>query len=43
MNIEGYTLNPALIVIDLQNGFVSKGGSYYVLGMNILPYNDVIY
>jgi ureidoacrylate peracid hydrolase len=42
MNIEGYTVNPALIVIDVQNGFVSKGGSYDMLGMNILPYNDVI-
>jgi ureidoacrylate peracid hydrolase len=42
MNIEGYTVNPALIVIDVQNGFASKGGSYDILGMNILPYNDVI-
>ena len=25
---------PALIVIDMQNGFVSKGGSYDKLGMN---------
>ena len=42
MNIEGYTVNPALIVIDVQNGFASKGGSYDILGMNILPYNDVV-
>jgi ureidoacrylate peracid hydrolase len=31
MNIGGYTINPALIVIDVQNGFVSKGGSYDML------------
>jgi ureidoacrylate peracid hydrolase len=41
MNIGGYTINPALIVIDVQNGFVSKGGSYDMLGINILPYNEV--
>ena len=37
----GYRINPALIVIDVQNGFVSKGGSYDTLGINILPYNEV--
>ena len=41
MNIGGYRINPALIVIDVQNGFVSKGGSYDTLGINILPYNEV--
>jgi ureidoacrylate peracid hydrolase len=25
---------PALIVVDMQNGFVSKGGSYDKIGMN---------
>jgi ureidoacrylate peracid hydrolase len=33
---------PALIVIDMQNGFVSKGGSYDMLGMNTLNYRDII-
>lgn len=27
-------LNIGLIVVDIQNGFVSKGGSYDKLGMN---------
>ena len=27
-------LNFGLIVVDIQNGFVSKGGSYDKLGMN---------
>lgn len=42
MKLVGYDINPALIVIDVQNGFVSKGGSYDLLGMNIVPYQDVI-
>ena len=27
INIQGHNVNPALVVIDVQNGFVSKGGS----------------
>lgn len=42
MKLLGYDINPALIVIDVQNGFVSKAGSYDLLGMNIVPYQDVI-
>lgn len=42
MNLEKYKINPALIVIDVQNGFVSKGGSYDLLGMSISPYQEVI-
>lgn len=42
IKLVGYDINPALIVIDVQNGFVSKGGSYDLLGMNIVPYQDVI-
>jgi ureidoacrylate peracid hydrolase len=42
MKLEDYDINPALIVIDVQNGFVSKGGSYDLLGMNISPYQKVI-
>ncbi len=33
---------PALIVIDMQNGFVSKGGSYDKLGMNTSNYREII-
>lgn len=42
MNLNGYRVNPALVVIDVQNGFVSKGGSYDQLGMSISHYKQVI-
>jgi ureidoacrylate peracid hydrolase len=42
MKLVDYDIKPALIVIDVQNGFVSKGGSYDLLGMNILPYQELI-
>ena len=42
LQIENYSLKPALIVIDMQNGFVSKDGSYDKLGMNIENYQKVI-
>jgi ureidoacrylate peracid hydrolase len=42
INVQGYNVNPALMVIDVQNGFVSKGGSYDQLGMNIARYQHVI-
>ena len=32
------TFNLGLIVVDMQNGFVSKGGSYDLLGMNTQEY-----
>ncbi len=35
-------LNFGLIVVDMQNGFVSKGGSYDRLGMNIENYQKTI-
>lgn len=35
-------VNFALIVVDMQNGFVSSGGSYDRLGMNIENYQKVI-
>jgi ureidoacrylate peracid hydrolase len=35
-------LNFGLIVIDMQNGFVSKNGSYDRLGMNIEDYRRII-
>ncbi len=42
INIQGHNVNPALVVIDVQNGFVSKGGSYDQLGMNVSRYQHVI-
>lgn len=35
-------LNLGLIVVDIQNGFVSKGGSYDKLGMNTGEYRKII-
>src|SRR5215467_3375667 len=35
-------LNFGLIVVDIQNGFLSKGGSYDRLGMNIENYQKVV-
>ena len=42
MKLRDYEINPALIVIDVQNGFVSPGGSYDLLGMDISHYKGVI-
>ena len=39
---SGRTLIPALVVIDMQNGFVSKGGSYDKIGMNTTLYREII-
>ena len=36
------TFHPALLVIDVQNGFMSNGGSYDLLGMKILNYQQII-
>jgi nicotinamidase-related amidase len=33
IKLRNYKISPALIVVDVQNGFVSKGGSYHMLGM----------
>lgn len=35
-------LNFGLIVVDMQNGFVSKSGSYDKLGMNIVHYQRAV-
>jgi ureidoacrylate peracid hydrolase len=40
--LRGHELKPALVVIDVQNGFVSKGGSYDLLGMETGHYQAVI-
>jgi ureidoacrylate peracid hydrolase len=42
VTIRGHGVHPALVVIDVQNGFVSKGGSYDLLGMRIAHYQKVI-
>jgi ureidoacrylate peracid hydrolase len=42
INIQGNSVNPALVVVDVQNGFVSKGGSYDQLGMDVSHYQRVI-
>jgi ureidoacrylate peracid hydrolase len=39
---SGRTVAPALIVVDMQNGFVSKGGSYDKIGMNTSLYREII-
>jgi len=40
--IGNSVLNFGLIVIGMQNGFLSKGGSYDKLGMNIKNYRHVV-
>jgi ureidoacrylate peracid hydrolase len=42
VKIKNHEINPALLVIDMQNGFVSKGGSYDLMGINISKYSDVV-
>jgi ureidoacrylate peracid hydrolase len=42
IKLKDFTINPALLVIDVQNGFVSKGGSYDLLGMETSNYKEVI-
>lgn len=42
VSVGTQVFNFALIVVDMQNGFVSKGGSYDRLGMNIDGYRKII-
>ncbi|GBD38266.1 Peroxyureidoacrylate/ureidoacrylate amidohydrolase RutB [bacterium HR37] len=35
-------INPVLLVVDMQNGFCSKGGSFDKFGFNIKPYRAII-
>lgn len=42
LQLGRYELQPALLVIDMQNGFVSKGGSYDQLGMQTSSYREVV-
>jgi ureidoacrylate peracid hydrolase len=39
---NGRTIVPALVVIDMQNGFVAKGGSYDKIGYNTGLYREII-
>ncbi len=39
---SGRKIVPALVVVDMQNGFVSKGGSYDRIGMNTPNYREII-
>ena len=41
-SIEATAFKFGLVVVDMQNGFVSKGGSYDHLGMNIQGYQRII-
>ncbi len=40
--LAGAKINLGLIVVDMQNGFVAKGGSYDKLGMNTSHYREII-
>jgi ureidoacrylate peracid hydrolase len=42
VQVGNRALNFGLIVIDMQNGFVSKGGSYDKMGMNTKSYRKII-
>jgi len=42
VKIKNHEIQPALLVIDMQNGFVSKGGSYDLMGLNVSKYSDVV-
>lgn len=42
INVRGHEITPALVVIDVQNGFASKGGSYDQLGMDVSYYQRAI-
>ncbi len=42
MLLKGYNVNPALIVIDVQNGFASTGGSYHNMDINISNYRRAV-
>ncbi|MDQ3717681.1 MAG: cysteine hydrolase [Thermoproteota archaeon] len=42
IKLKDFTTNPALLVIDVQNGFVSKRSSYDLLRMETSNYTEVI-
>jgi ureidoacrylate peracid hydrolase len=42
VRIRNHEIHPALLIIDMQNGFVSKGGSYDLMGLNVSRYREVV-
>jgi ureidoacrylate peracid hydrolase len=42
VRIRNHEIHPALLIIDMQNGFVSKGGSYDLMGLNVSKYREVV-
>jgi ureidoacrylate peracid hydrolase len=42
VKIKNHEINPALLIVDMQNGFVSKGGSYDLMGLNVSRYGEVV-
>ena len=42
VQVGNKVLNFGLIVIDMQKGFVSEGGSYDKLGMNTKSYRKIV-
>jgi hypothetical protein len=43
VKIYEHVVNRALMIIDMQNGFVSKGGSYDLMGIDISKYIAIAY
>ena len=42
VHLAGSKISLGLIIVDMQNGFVAKGGSYDKLGMNTPSYLEII-
>jgi ureidoacrylate peracid hydrolase len=42
VELKNQQINPALVVVDMQNGFLSKGGSYDLMGLNVSKYTQVV-
>lgn len=42
LQFNSYKINPILLIIDMQNGFCTKGGSYDKLGIDISHYQKII-
>ena len=42
IDLGSYRINPILLVVDMQNGFCSAGGSYSRLGVNISYYRNIV-
>ncbi|MBC8157266.1 cysteine hydrolase [Armatimonadetes bacterium] len=40
--MRNHQIHPALLIVDMQNGFVSKGGSYDLMGINVSRYAEVV-